>query len=751
MWEQLAWVLPSTIGPSAVLISVGVNVFLGGTVELVKLLTAGSYISIITWSMVSITYCRQQWKDLCVECKNIDEILELPDSPPLERTADGSIWLTDAAFGWPLKPPVSYKVIVKDTVCAHDEQGESLLQVDDVVQSCEDKEEKQSDTTRVKTVDGKANGWVKLAALRKLPQPKLADWPPPLACIRDVDLHIAHGELTLVSGPVASGKSTLLQSLVGNTEQLSGGMKVPQSVAFQPQSPILLDQSIRANILFGITDEDANEAWLQESLRASTLSHDMDDPESTLHAMRELTSAGQKGSELSGGQQARVAMARCIYAALAGSECCILDDPLKALDPATALKCWEQGVKGTMAGKTRVLVVNSQMLQRFANDKAVDRLIIVENDGDNMPGRITYNGPPSELPQSVQARLGEGYFMQSASSDSVQDTSVSQTPPGESTIAAGNSDKKATTPEAGSEKPATSTEQTAGSTKPLDKPPAKPLMNDINRSERPTKAKVSIPGAVAAYCKRMGPWIIVSAVGMIATQAAELGLYAWYEHWAKDTFKLGFRKNYLIAIGAMVGAQVTRLLQGLTDGAGGEVASKSIRLGLSAKLSKLGMPYLWDPGHSTAQLEDVVTKDPKQLFGRYSRLPLMLSSTAFSLCAVLYAKPLITPIAVACLIAYKYVKQPFGWGIRQVYGGLVKEVRFFSCAVSIASNSTHRFQLSAWKFTCVLINICMRCFRSKSVCGNSLVKYTMQLRQLLQWGANLNGTVCLASVSMSAS
>ena len=45
---------------------------------------------------------------------------------------------------------------------------------------------------------------------------------------------------------------------------------------------------------------------------------------------------------------------------------CILDDPLKALDPATAAKCWDHGIKGTMSGKTRVLVVNSQMLERFA-------------------------------------------------------------------------------------------------------------------------------------------------------------------------------------------------------------------------------------------------------------------------------------------------------------------------------------------------------------------------------------------------
>lgn len=83
--------------------------------------------------------------------------------------------------------------------------------------------------------------------------------------------------------------------------------------------------------------------------------------------------------------------------------------------------------------------------------------------------------------------------------------------------------------------------------------------------------------------------------------------------------------------------------------------------------------YLWDPGHSTAQLEDLVTKDPDQ-FELFARLPLMLSSAAFSLGAVIYAKPLVTPIAILCLVGYKYVKRPFGWGIRQVDGGLIQEM-----------------------------------------------------------------------------
>ena len=250
---------------------------------------------------------------------------------------------------------------------------------------------------------------VKLSELKKLPLTRHEDWVAPKPSIADVDLHIAQGELVLISGPVAGGKSSLLQSLVGNTERLSGSLTVPTSVAFQPQTPILFDQTIRANILFGIAEEDANEEFMQQSLDASTLSMDMDDPESTLHAKRELTGAGQNGSELSGGQQARVALARCFYASLAGSECVILDDPIKALDPATAAKCWESGIKGVLAGKTRVLVVNSQMLQRFATDKAVTRLVIVAKDDDKASGKILYNGKPDAMPKELAAELGDGY------------------------------------------------------------------------------------------------------------------------------------------------------------------------------------------------------------------------------------------------------------------------------------------------------------------------------------------------------
>jgi ABC-type multidrug transport system ATPase subunit len=434
-------------------------------------------------------------------------------------------------------------------------------------------------------------------------------------------------------------------------------MSVPQSVAFQPQSPILFDQTIRANILFGIADEDANEEFIQRSLEASTLSLDMDDSESTLHAKRELTRAGQGGSSLSGGQRARVALARCIYAALAGSECLILDDPIKALDPATAAQCWDHGIKGTMEGKTRILVVNSQMLQRFASDSAVSRLIIVENEGDGTPGRITYNGLPSELPTSVQERLGDGYSMSAAqpsTTEKARDTASTVGKDGGSATAVKPSKDKAKADSGAKEKSVAK---------------KKPKKED---KEAGDTDKGNVPTAVANYCWRMGAWLLVSSTGMFTNQAGHLALYAWYGKWASDAFGFGFRSNYAIAIFVMLGTQLTRLFQGLTDGVGGELASKSIRVDVNQKLKVLAMPYLWDPQHSTAQLTDLVTKDPNE-YRIFSMLPLLLSSAAFSIGTVLYARPVIAPFAVACLGCYKYVKKPFGWSIRQVYGGVILE------------------------------------------------------------------------------
>ena len=387
----------------------------------------------------------------------------------------------------------------------------------------------------------------------------------------------------------------------------------------------------------------------------------MDDQGSTLHAKRELTSCGQNGNELSGGQQARVALARCIYASLAGSEAVILDDPIKALDPATAALCWQQAIKGTMAGKTRVLVVNSQMLQRFASDKAVDRLIIVEKGGDDQPGRVTFNGKPSEMPASIPERLGDGYR--------IPDEPVEE--PDEPTDDAmmvgyyvGN----------GEEPSVAACYSGAGKGGPKEEPEAAGKKKDKKKKRQKYKLKGdkgTVFAAVTNYCRRMGPWIVISGVLMGANQAANIVTYRWNSVLAANPQR--FRVNYAIAIVLMVAAQAVRALSDFSrDGMGGETASKSIRLAVQKKLSVLGMPYLWDPDHSTAQLSDTVMKDPQD-YQMFAIMPTILCQAAVSLGAIGYANPLLVPIAAVVLFLYKFVKKPFGWGIRQVYGGAVLE------------------------------------------------------------------------------
>jgi hypothetical protein len=220
----------------------------------------------------------------------------------------------------------------------------------------------------------------------------------------------------------------------------------------------------------------------------------------------------------------------------------ILDDPIKALDPATAAKCWEQGIKGAMAGKTRVLVVNSQMLPRFASDSAVTRLIIVDKDGDSAAGKIVYNGRPDGMSEELTAKLGDGYQIDT-STEGIAKLKAAET--STDTAAAPEEAPKTESAETGdeaTEKPAPKQEEEV-----VEKPVAKEKEGEKKKEEEEEPEKGSIVGGIVAYCKRMGPWILLSAVGMVATQAAELGLYAWYEHWAKDTFRFGFRKNYIIA------------------------------------------------------------------------------------------------------------------------------------------------------------------------------------------------------------
>lgn len=155
--------------------------------------------------------------------------------------------------------------------------------------------------------------------------------------LRAVTLTLRPG-LTLVCGRVGAGKSALLQAILGELDQHSGTASVPhEMVGYCAQTPWLESMSIRDNILFCAPYDRAR---FEAVLDACRLREDLD---RTFSAARDRTMIGENGVGLSGGQRARVALARAVYSR---ARVLVLDDPVAALDHHTAT-----GILGSLFGE----------------------------------------------------------------------------------------------------------------------------------------------------------------------------------------------------------------------------------------------------------------------------------------------------------------------------------------------------------------------------------------------------------------
>lgn len=156
--------------------------------------------------------------------------------------------------------------------------------------------------------------------------------------LSNINLSVKKSEVHCIVGPVASGKSTLLHGLIGDvpaTDQtfMEGQMKLTMngSLAFASQSPFILNSTVRENILFG---NEYKEDLYDRVIEACNLLPDL----KQLGAGRDLTEIGERGVTLSGGQKARLSIARCVYAQ---PSIALFDDVLSALDAATGKKIFE--------------------------------------------------------------------------------------------------------------------------------------------------------------------------------------------------------------------------------------------------------------------------------------------------------------------------------------------------------------------------------------------------------------------------
>ncbi|KAH9149659.1 hypothetical protein AeNC1_019344, partial [Aphanomyces euteiches] len=146
-------------------------------------------------------------------------------------------------------------------------------------------------------------------------------WDADNLLFRNINLKVHQGELVVIHGAVGQGKSSLCSILLGEMVKTNGSVFVGGQVAYFSQQPWIQNTTIRENILFG---KPYDRTKYDKVIDACALAKDM-----ASFPAGDRTEIGAKGLNLSGGQKARVSLARACYS---DADVFILDSPLSAVD-----------------------------------------------------------------------------------------------------------------------------------------------------------------------------------------------------------------------------------------------------------------------------------------------------------------------------------------------------------------------------------------------------------------------------------
>ncbi|XP_078584948.1 ATP-binding cassette sub-family C member 9-like [Branchiostoma floridae x Branchiostoma japonicum] len=198
--------------------------------------------------------------------------------------------------------------------------------------------------------------------------------------LTNLHITIPKGKLTFIVGSVGSGKSSLLNAILGEMTTITGSVRfasAQDSIAYAAQKPWLLNASLKDNILFG---SPMDRGRYSAVISACALQPDLD-----ILPAGEETEIGEKGINLSGGQKQRVSVARALYST---AEIVILDDPLSALDVHVGTQLFEEGIMGLLAAEGRTVVLVTHKLQLLPQ---ADLILVMKE------GKVAHQGTLQEI------------------------------------------------------------------------------------------------------------------------------------------------------------------------------------------------------------------------------------------------------------------------------------------------------------------------------------------------------------------
>ncbi len=181
--------------------------------------------------------------------------------------------------------------------------------------------------------------------------------------LKNISFKVKAGELVTIVGPVASGKSTLLLALLGELKTIKGNVDVKGKIFYVSQQPWVFTASIKQNIIFG---HPYDKAKFDRIVEVCSLKKDLE-----LLSFGMNTLVGEKGINLSGGQRARICIARALYS---DADIFLFDDSLSAVDATVGKNLLNNCINGYLKNKIRILIT-----AHVNHLESADNIIVMNN------------------------------------------------------------------------------------------------------------------------------------------------------------------------------------------------------------------------------------------------------------------------------------------------------------------------------------------------------------------------------------